>query len=139
MYTCRFNDITIGMPRKIRYTDNTILWEDSKETSFGKERIHWILDNRGQDKTYEEKDRGDIELPYTQKHNKRQILIWAGESSVICILSCQNSGSFWELIKTKDWKFYWESTLYHIFKESKQRIVQEIENGVKTFKVNRFQ
>lgn len=45
--------------------------------------------------------------------------------------------TFQELIQTKDRKFYWDSTLDQIFNESKLRITQEIEDGVKAFEVNR--
>ena len=44
---------------------------------------------------------------------------------------------FQELQKTKKQKFYWDDTLDKIFEESKLKIIKEIENGVKTFKVNR--
>ena len=44
---------------------------------------------------------------------------------------------FWELLKTKDRKFYWGDTLDKIFEELRLRIIKEIENGVKTFKINR--
>lgn len=44
---------------------------------------------------------------------------------------------YWELLWTKNRKFYWDNTLDQIFNESKQRIASEIEDGVRTSKVNR--
>ena len=44
---------------------------------------------------------------------------------------------FRELLCTKDRKFYWDATLDKLFEESKRKIVRKIEEGVKTFKMNR--
>ena len=44
---------------------------------------------------------------------------------------------FRELLKTKDRKFYWDDTLDKIFDKLKLKIIKEIENGVKTFEVNK--
>ena len=46
-------------------------------------------------------------------------------------------GPLQELVKTEDQKFYWDNMLNQIFEESKWKIILEIENGVKTFEVNR--
>lgn len=44
---------------------------------------------------------------------------------------------FRELLRTKDRKFYWDGTLNNLFEESKRNIVRKIEEGVKTFEMNR--
>ena len=40
---------------------------------------------------------------------------------------------FRELLRTKNMKFYWDEALERIFEESKRKIVEQIEHGVKTF------
>ena len=42
---------------------------------------------------------------------------------------------FWELLHTKDCKFYWDANLESLFEESKKNIIQKIEEKVKTFKI----
>lgn len=44
---------------------------------------------------------------------------------------------FRKLLRTKERKFYWNNILKQIFYKSKQRIAREIEDGMKTFEVNR--
>ena len=44
---------------------------------------------------------------------------------------------FRELLQTKNRKFYWDETLEQLFQESKKKIIEKIENGVKTFEIDR--
>ena len=44
---------------------------------------------------------------------------------------------FRELLSSKNRNFYWDSSLDHIFEESKQKIISLIIEGVKSFQVDR--
>ena len=71
--------------------------------------------------------------------NITDVRSWSGQENQVSYAFSQAEimALFWELLKTKDQKFYWDDTLDKIFEELKLRIRKEIENGVNTFEINR--
>ena len=162
-YTRRFDDITIDMPRKTRCIDDTILWDESLEASFwhtmeyishcasngivfNPQKFHFAekeVDFAGfritEDGMKPTQKMTEAIQSFPTPKNITDIRSWFGMVNQVAYAFSQAEvmAPFRELLKTKDRKFYWDSTLDRIFEESKRRITKEIENGVKTFEVNR--
>ena len=162
-YTRRFDDITIDMTRKTRCIDDTILWDDSIETSFwhtidyithcgdngivfNPEKFHFAekeIDFAGfrimEDGIKPTKKMTEAIANFPTPTNITNIRSWFGLVNQVSYAFSQAEimAPFRELLKTKDRKFYWDDMLDQAFEESKRRIVREIEEGVKTFEVNR--
>ena len=62
---------------------------------------------------------------------------WFGFVNQVSYAFSQVMAPFRERLRSKNQKFYWNETLERLFRESKRVIVQKIEKGVKTFKINR--
>ena len=162
-YTRRFDDITIDMPRKARIVDDTILWDSNLESAFwhtldyiqhcasngivfnpgkfvfGQDDVEFggfTLTRDGIKPTSSMiKAIADFPAPtdITGMHS------WFGLVNQVAYLFAQAEimAPFCELLSTKNKRFYWDATLDAIFQESKQKIVQLIVDGVKSFKVDR--
>lgn len=162
-YTRRFDNITVDMPRKTRCIDDTILWDNSIESSFwhtmeyinncskngivfNPQKFHFAekeVEFAGflitEDGIKPTKKMTETIRNFPTPKNITDIRSWFGMVNQVAYAFSQAEvmAPFRELLKTKNRKFYWDSTLDRIFKESKRRITEEIENGVRTFEVNR--
>ena len=158
-----FDDITIDMPRQTRCIDDTILWDDSIETSFwhtidylahcgsnsivfNPEKFHFAekeVEFAGfeimADRINSTKRMTEAISSFPTPKNITDVRSWFGLVNQVSYTFSQTEimALFWELLKTRDQKFYWDDTLDKIFEELKLKIIKEIENGVKTFEVNR--
>ena len=162
-YTRRFDDITIDMPRKTRIVDDTILWDSSLESAFwhtldyiqhcasygiifnpgkfvfGQDDVEFggfTLTRDGIKPTSSMiKAIADFPAP-TDITGMRS---WFGLVNQVdySFAQAEIMDPFHELLSTKNKKFYWDATLDAIFQESKQKIVQLIVDGVKSFEADR--
>ena len=162
-YTRRFDDITVDMMRKTRCIDDSLLWDDSIESSFwhtldyisqcadkgvvfNPDKFHFadmevefagfLVTANGVKPT---KRMTEAILHFPTPTNISGVRSWFGLVNQVSYAFSQAEvmAPFRELLRTKNRKFYWDETLERLFKESKRVIVEKIENGVKTFEINR--
>ena len=162
-YTRRFDDITVGMTRKTRCIDDSLLWDDSVESSFwhtvdyishcadkgivfNPDKFHFaemevefagfLVTANGVKPT---KRMTEAILHFPTPTSITGVRSWFGLVNQVSYAFSQAEvmAPFRELLRTKDRKFYWDGTLERLFQESKRVIVERIENGVKTFEINR--
>lgn len=162
-YTRRFDDITVDMTRKTRCIDDSLLWDDSIESSFwhtveyishcadkgivfNPDKFHFaerevefagfLVTDNGVKPT---KRMTEAILHFPTPTNITGVRSWFGLVNQVSYAFSQAEvmAPFRELLKTKNRKFYWDETLERIFQESKKVIVGKIEKGVRTFEINR--
>ena len=162
-YTRRFDDITVDAPRKTRGIDDSLLWDETRESVFWHTLEYithcgWngIVLNPGKFQFTEDelefagfritadgikptKKMTETILNFPTPTNITDVRSWFTLINQVSYAFSQAEAmsSFRELLRTKDRKFYWDATLDKLFKESKRNIVREIEEGVKTFEMNR--
>ena len=149
--------------RKTRCIDDSLLWDDSIESSFwhtldyisqcadkgvvfNPDKFHFadmevefagfLVTANGVKPT---KRMTDAILHFPTPTNISGVRSWFGLVNQVSYAFSQAEvmAPFRELLRTKNRKFYWDETLERLFKESKRVIVEKIENGVKTFEINR--
>ena len=152
------------MPRQARCIDDTILWDDSIETSFqytidyithcgsngivfnpekfdfAEKEVEFVAFQIMEDEIKPTKRMTEAISSFLTLKNITDIRSWFRLVNQVSYTFSQAKimAPFRELLKTRDRKFYWDDTLDKIFEESKLKIINEIENGVKTFEVNRL-
>ena len=150
------------MTRKTRCIDNSLLWNDSIESSFwytvdyinhcatngivlNPDKFHFakmkvefagFLITANDVKPTKKDDRSYPSLLHTQEYYRCQVLVWTCESHAF--LQAKVIAPRRELLCTKNQKFYWDEMLECLFRELKWVIVQRIEKGVKMFKINKI-
>ena len=158
---CEFTvqcSITVDMPRKTRCIDDTLLWEETTEFAFwymldyitrcARNEIVFNLDKfqfaidevefacllRITDSIkLTKKMTNHSQLPNSHKHYRGQVLVGTSQPGLIRILTGQGYGSLPGIV------MYIGSQvlLGHYPEQSKKNIIQKIEEGVKTFKMNK--
>ena len=161
-YTKRFDDITADFPRVARCVDDSLLWDDGIATAywhtvsyiklcadngvvFNPEKFKFAEDHiefAGFDITLQgykppSKILQAIEEFPTPK-NITGIRSWFGLVNQVAYAFAQAPvmAPFRELLERSK-PFYWDDSLDTIFRESKTKIVESIQSGIKTFEVNR--
>ena len=151
------------MVRKTRCIDDSLLWDDSIESSFW-HTIEYInhCANKGIVFNPDKFRFAEMEVEFAGfqvtangvKPTKRMtetilnfptptnitgVRSWFGLVNQVSYAFSQAEvmDPFRELLRTKNRKFYWDETLEHIFQESKKTIVKRIEKGIQTFEMNR--
>lgn len=161
-YTKRFNDITNDFPRVRRCVDDSILWDSDIATSFWHTMNYITLcANNGivfnPEKFQFARDTvefaGFVVTPEGYRPGQKilegiknfpsptsitGVRSWFGLVNQVSYAFSQAPimAPFRELLK-HDGKFYWDATLEHLFQESKQKILDSIDEGVRSFEVNR--
>lgn len=162
-YTRRFDDITVDIPRKTRCIDDTLLWDGTTDSAFwhtldyithcGRNGIVFNPDKFKfacdevefagfiitADGIKPSKKMTEAILNFPTPTNITGVRSWFGLVNQVSYAFSQAEvmAPFRELLRTKDRKFYWDTTLDNLFEESKKHIVRKIEEGVKTFEKNR--
>ncbi len=72
---------------------------------------------------------GHIGLPHTQELDGRSLLVWPGQSSLLCLQHDRCHGP----LPRATQKFEWTASHDAAFRESKRVIAQEIQHGVEIF------
>ena len=161
-YMKRFDDITADFPRVARCVDDSLLWDDGIATAywhtvsyiklcadngvvFNPEKFKFAEDHiefAGFDITLQgykppSKILQAIEEFPTPK-NITGIRSWFGLVNQVAYAFAQAPvmAPFRELLERSK-PFYWDDSLDTIFRESKTKIVESIQSGIKTFEVNR--
>ena len=151
------------MTRKTRCIDDSLLWDDSIGSSFwhtvdyishcadkgivfNPDKFHFakmevefagfLITANGVKPT---KKMTEAILHFPTPTSITGVRSWFGLVNQVSYVFSQAEvmAPFRELLRTKNRKFYWDETLERLFRESKRVIVQKIENGVKTFEINR--
>lgn len=162
-YTYRYDKIATGTPRYTRCIDDTLLWDNNIEEAFW-HTIRYIkqcADNGivfNPDKFVFAQDELefagflvtsegyrppkriiDAILQFPTPSNITGIRSWFGLINQVSYAFAQAPvmAPFRELLASKTRKFYWDSTLDDIFQKSKQHIINEIIDGVKSFEIHR--
>lgn len=161
-YTKRFDDITSAFPRVARCIDDSLLWDDDIANSFwhtiayiqlcsengivfNPKKFRFAEDTiefAGFDVTptgFKPPERliNDIRN-FPSPTNITGVRSWFGLVNQISYAFAQAPvmSQFRELL-SKRGPFYWDDALEMVFQESKEKIIESIERGVKTFEVNR--
>ena len=163
-YIRRFDDITHGIADVARCVDDSLLWDDTVEGSFRHtfEYLRHCSDNgiifnaekfvfameecefAGFELTKDgyrpPKRKLDAIRKFPTPTNLTDVRSWFGLINQVAYAFRQARvmEPFRELLSTKNSKFYWDTTLDGIFEDSKAKIVELIQNGVKTFEKNRI-
>jgi hypothetical protein len=157
-YTRRFDEIATQFTNKVKCVDDTLLWSDSIETSFH-QTTRWLetCGNNGitlnPDKftfaadTVEfagfeiSKDKVRPSQKYLQAiqdfpipKSITDIRSWFGLVNQVsyAFSMATTMAPFRELLKPRK-TFYWDDTLQQLFKQSKEKIIKEIYQGVQIF------
>lgn len=160
-YTRRFDDITSDQPRVVRCVDDSLLWDDNIEKSFWHtfEYLKKCADNGiifNNDKfqfALETAEFAGFEITadgykplrkllkavsdFPTPTNITDIRSWFGLINQLSYTFAQARvmTPFRELLTKKT--FYWDSTMEEIFKSSKKKIVELVQDGVKAFEPSR--
>jgi hypothetical protein len=161
-YTKRFDDITVGFPRVTRCVDDSLLWDDSIGCSFWHtmEYIKLCSDNGivfNRDKFKFARERLEFAgfdvtnegyrpterilsaiRDFPTPESITDIRSWYGLVHQVAYAFAQAPvmAPFRELL-SKMTPFYWDENLSKIFMASKDRIISEVKNGVKTFETHK--
>ena len=161
-YTKRFDDITVGYPRVKRIVDDSILWNNDIASSFWHIvryiklcADHGVVFNPDKFQFAMEiiefasftitldGYKPSVKLMnairnFPSPKNITGIRSWFGliNQTSYAFATAPKMAPFRELLK-RNGKFYWDDTLEVLFQESKTEIIRCLEEGVKTFKINR--
>ena len=158
VYTHHFDEITRGFSDKIRQIDDTLLWKDTIEKMFWHviNYIHhctrngiifnpkkftfckMVIEFSGflvTGNSIKPSPRiVDAILKFPTPKNLTGIRSWFGLVNQVSYAFAQTElmSPFRELLKHNK-KFYWDATLEKLFQETKTKIVEQIEHGIRTF------
>jgi hypothetical protein len=162
-YTRRFDDITVDQVRKRRCVDDSILWDDNVESAFWHtfDYIKCCADNGivfNDDKfvfAQEEVDFAGFRITMDGYKPTKKLLeaiedfptpksitdirSWFGLINQVAysFSRTKTMAPFREMLSGKGKVFYWDGTLDIIFAASKTEILRMVEEGVRTFEINR--
>jgi len=162
-YTRRFDDITSGFDRVNRCVDDSLLWDDDVQGAFWHtyDYIKLCADNgivfNPEKFVFAEEicEFAGFEITmdgyrptkkilesirsFPKPTNIHDIRAWFGLVNQVAYAFVQTSqmSPFRDLLKKKSPRFYWDDALDQAFEQSKQKILELIEDGVKTFEMNK--
>ena len=162
-YTRRISDITEGIPRVKQCIDDALLWDTDIESSFwhtleyisrcagsgvvfnpskfvfGSTKVDFAgftIDRDGYKPTAKMLSAiKDFPTPT----NVTGIRSWFGLVNQVAYAFAQSAAMapFRELLKEKGTRFFWDDNLDSLFKKSKEIIVEQVREGVKSFELHR--
>ena len=140
-YTKRFDDIMVDCPRKAHIIDDTILWDSNLEDSlfkFGRDEVDFSGFNITKDGIKHTSGMIDTISSFPTPQNITGIHSWFGLVNQVAYAFAQAEvmALFRELLSTKNQQFYWDEALESAFQQSKQKIVEMISEGVRSFKID---
>ena len=162
-YTRRFDDITSQFGNVARCVDDSLLWDDSIESSFthtydylkhcsdngiifnvdkfvfAKDQCEFAGFELTEDGYRPPKRRIESIQDFPTPESIKDIRAWFGLVTQVAYAFQQSKvmAPFRELLQTKTSKFYWDETLDRVFQESKLKIIDLITEGVKTYEMDR--
>ena len=164
-YTRRFDDITTGQPRVVRCIDDSLLWDPADDIAasfwhafdyiklcadngvvFNREKF--VFAEESVDFAGFNVHREGVRPPqkiisairdFPAPRNITDIRSWFGLVNQVsyAFANAKIMGPFRELLASKKRAFYWDGTLEEIFQRSKEEIVQRVQEGVRTFEIDR--
>ena len=162
-YTRRIGDITEGIPRVKQCVDDALLWDKDMEASFwhtleyisrcasngvvfnpnkfvfGSNKVDFAgftIDENGYKPTAKMLSAiKDFPTPT----NITGVRSWFGLVNQVAYAFAQSSAMapFRDLLKEKGTRFFWDDNLDSLFKQSKRVIVEQVQEGVKSFELHR--
>ena len=162
-YTRRFDDITNGFERVKRIVDDSIMWDDTIETSFWHTYDYLFLcSNNGivfnpekfafaeetvdfagfqitPDSIRPPKRIIDAIRNFPTPKNLTDIHSWFGLVNQVAYTFAQTAAlnPFRELLSSKKKQFYWDETMTTLFESSKEEIIRLTKEGIKSFEMKR--
>ena len=161
-YTRRFDDITVDIPRKTRCIDDSLLWDNDIADSFwhtvkyishcgsngvvfnppkfvfGKDVVDFAGFTVTEDGVKPTAHMVEAISNFPKPTNIKRVRSFFGLVNQVAYTFSQAKvmAPFRELLSSKR-KFYWDDALDQLFEKTKKHIVSKIEDGVKTFEMNR--
>lgn len=163
-YTKRFDDITAGQPRVARVVDDSLLWDEDVESAFwhtfdyiklcadkgiifNKAKFKFarkIVEFAGFEMTEEgyrpPKNLVESIRNFPVPKDITGIRSWFGLVNQVAYTFMQTEAMapFRDLLSSKTSKAWlWDDTMTRLFNESKEEIIQQVQEGVKTFERGR--
>ena len=164
-YTRRFDDITAGESRVVRCIDDSLIWDQTDDIAatfwhaFDYIKLcgdHGVVFNREKFVFAEESVEFagfDVHMEgvrppqriisaiedFPVPRNVTDIRSWFGLVNQVsyAFAHAEVMTPFRELLASKKRTFYWDGTLEEVFQRSKQEIVKRVQEGVRTFEIDR--
>ena len=164
-YTRRFDDITVGEPRMVRCIDDSLLWDPADDIAaafwhafdyiklcadngvvfnqekfvFAEESVEFAGFNVHMEGVRPPQKIISAIENFPAPRNITDIRSWFGLVNQVsyAFANADIMGPFRELLASKKRAFYWDGTLEDVFERSKQEIVQRVQEGVRTFEIDR--